>query len=151
MPASSTTSAYTSVSDKLSRCKQKFELWRKEQSSKAGKPIIPDSLWNETIKLTPELSISRIATELRLNQARLRLKQFELGSSQKTIQESKQESEFLELQHPVTFPSLSASTISTSSDLHFSIQKTDGSRLTLSLPSSQDKLAETLFISFLQA
>jgi|GEM_PF-2809381 len=71
MPASSTTSAYTSVSDKLSRCKQKFELWRKEQKTKAGKPIIPDSLWNEAIKLTPELSISRIAAQLRLNQARL--------------------------------------------------------------------------------
>ncbi len=146
-----TVSTAASHSDKLSRCKQKFELWRKEQSSKAGKPIIPDSLWNETIKLIPELSISRIAAQLRLNQARLRLKQFELGSLQKTIQESKQESEFLELQHPVAFPSLSASAISAINDLHFSIQKTDGSRLTLSLPSSQDKLAETLFNSFLQA
>ena len=68
-----TVSTAASHSDKLSRCKLKFELWRKEQAVKSEKPIIPDSLWNEAIKLIPELSISRIATELRLNQARLRL------------------------------------------------------------------------------
>lgn len=146
MPTFSTTSS-TSTSDRLSRCKQQFELWRKEQATKATKPVIPDSLWKEAIKLIKEFSISRVCQELRLNQARLRLKQLELGSSPKTKQKAKQSIGFLELQHPITKPTPSTS----ESDLHFSIQKADGSRLTLSFPKSEDKLALSLFNSFLQA
>jgi len=115
MPTVSTTSS-TSASDKLSICKQKFELWRKHQATKATKPIIPDSLWKEAIKLCQEFSISRVASELRLNQARLRLKQLELSSSLGAKLKSKQNIEFLELQHPITQPTLSTAT----SDLHFS-------------------------------
>jgi hypothetical protein len=124
-----------------------FELWRKQQAMKSGKPVIPDSLWKEAIALIKEFSISRISQELRLNQARLRLKQLELSSSLTTKQKAKQSTEFLQLQHPITFPTLSTS----DSDLQFSIQKADGSHLRVALPTSQDKLAETLFNSFLQA
>jgi hypothetical protein len=148
MPTTSTsTSSSSAAADKLSRCKQQFELWRKQQALKTGKPVIPNSLWKEAIKLIPEFSISRISQELRLNQARLRLKQIELGSSQKAKQKSKQSTEFLQLQHPITFPTQSTAV----SDLRFSIQKADGSHLRVALPTSQDKLAEILFNSFLQA
>jgi hypothetical protein len=114
---------------------------------KSGKPVIPDSLWREAIKLIPQFSISRISQELRLNQACLRLKQLELDSSQKAKLKSKQSTGFLEIKQPITIPTQSTS----DSDLHFSIQKADGSRLTLSVPKSEDKLAQTLFNSFLQA
>lgn len=55
--------------------KKHFELWQEQQVMKAGKkPVIPESLWRDAIALIKEFSISRVAAELRLNQARLRLK-----------------------------------------------------------------------------
>jgi hypothetical protein len=75
--------------DKLSSCKQRFDSWRKDSSNSSNRRIIPDSLWKEAIQLIgTDFSISLVAHELGLNQARLRQKQIELSAaslSKKTL------------------------------------------------------------------
>lgn len=146
-------------SNKLLRCKKAFDSWRKDSLTKRGKRIIPERLWKQAIELIADYSISRVAQELRLNQARLRQKQTELNSDSlfdnKTISLDKtsnrdgretESNQFVRLDAP-----LQLQTQHHSFDLKIVAEKVDQTRLELSLSASQQQLAEKLFQLFLHS
>jgi hypothetical protein len=134
-------------SDKLSRCKQLFDSWRKQASTNRGKRIIPRSLWKEAVSLIgAEFTISRIASELGLNLARLREKQIELNASSSKNKREKNETQFIQLKTSIPFPAKTYS-----SDLQISITRSDGTRLSLCLNSSHNDMVQNLVTAFIRS
>lgn len=146
-------------SNKLLSCKKAFDSWRKESLTKRGKRIIPNQLWKQALELIADYSISRVAQELRLNQARLRQKQIELNSASlfdnKTTSHNRinnragretESNHFVQFDAPLQLP-----TQPHSFDLKIVAEKVDHTRLELSLSASQGAIAERLFQLFLHS
>jgi hypothetical protein len=131
-------------SDKLANARKAFSLWRNQSNRKR---IIPDQLWLQAISLLDLYSISRVATELGLNQSRLREKQAAFKQPQPLKNLANEQTSFLELNQ--FLPAASAASVS--STVQLQIERVDGTRLTLSLDSSQSDTVQNLVTTFIRS
>ena len=127
------------TTDKLSICRAAFESWRHQRT---GKRIIPDKLWLQAVSLLDDYPISRVAKELRLNATQLRQKQLAFKPQQPLGEHIKEQVSFLELNHLLPIAN-NPSGLETST-LDLLIERVDGTRLTLSIPASDNNLVQTL-------
>ena len=133
-------------SDKLANARKAFSLWRNLSNRKR---IIPDQLWLQAISLLDLYSISRVATELGLNQSRLREKQAAFKQSKPLKNLTNEQPAFLELNQFLT--KTNDSSPLGSSTLQLQIEKVDGARLTLSLNSPPADMVQNLLTAFIRA
>ena len=142
------------ATDDLARTRQAFELWR---AKRRGRSRIPPELWEKAVSLLAHHPITHVARELRLDPAGLRRRR--LASQPPLVPNSSPAPQFLEVR---------ASDLSSRTEAHLSsdsgtqypitdtawrlqIERADGHRLTLHLPSSEWGRVEALCSLFLRA
>lgn len=132
--------------DKLSNVRAAFSSWRNQSNRKRQ---IPKELWLQAISLLDQYPISRVATELRLNQARLREQQAVFKEQRPVKNHSYEQPSFIKVNQFLPLPLTSSQT--DSSQLQFQIERVDGARLTLSLNSSHKEMVQVLLTTFIRS
>lgn len=139
--------------DDLARARHAFEAWRANRTSRTR---IPQGLWRTAVSLLDHHPVTRVARELRLDPAELRKRH--LASRQPLVPDGSSAPHFLE----VRASGLNFGNDSThSSDqnpprrapeplLRLQIERADGHRLTLAVPSSEWPRVEALYSLFLR-
>ena len=135
----------------LDRTRAAFETWRASQPRRRR---IPEHLWHEALTLLERYSISRVAHVLRLDPKQLRQRQ--LSAKKPRLSDPTTGPSFVELRAtnlaggsstPVSRFNPSPHTADTVARLIF--ERTDGCRLTLSLPASDWDRITALCSSFM--
>ena len=135
----------------LARTRSAFDTWR---ASQPGRRRIPESLWNQALALLDRYTLSRVCRELRLSPKQLR--QRKLSSARPLIPTAAGGPHFVQVR--ASDLSLASATSraatnsrhqSTEANLQMIFERTDGSRLTLSLPSSDWDHITALCSSFM--
>ncbi len=141
----------TSFTD-LEDTRAAFDSWR---STRQGRRRIPEHLWLAAVRLLDRYPLTRTARELRLNSTELRKRQL---APQPLIGEiTSTTPQFVEVpaadfsDHVSASPKTAAATERqfAIAPLRLQIERADGNRLTLSLPSSEWSRVEVLWSSFL--
>lgn len=131
------------VSDELTEVRTAFEAWREERR---GRQPIPARLWRAAVGLLDSYPISVVARELRLNPTGLRQRSRSSEPGAATTQ-------FVE------FPSLAGTSVpvgvttppkTTDSEIRLSLERRDGHRLSLVLPTAHGDQVERLWTAFLK-
>ncbi len=142
------------ATDDLARTRHAFELWR---AKRRGRTRIPPELWEKAVSLLAHHPITRVARELRLDPAELRKRR--LTSRLPLVPNSSPAPQFLEVRasdlSSRTDATLSSDPgtkhLNTDTALRLQIERADGNRLTLHLPSSEWGRVEVLYSLFLRA
>jgi hypothetical protein len=101
------------------------------------------------VSLLQEYRITHVAKELGLNTRHLRKKQFAFKEKEQPENETQEKSCFIELNQ--LLPSVSPSFDVDSSIVELKIERRDGTRLTLSLNSSQTDMIQNLVTAFIRS
>lgn len=126
-----------SALDDLIRTRLAFDTWRAGQP---GRRRIPDHLWDAALALLDRYSLSRVCRELRLSPKQLR--QRKLSVARPLTLDAVSERHFVEMRASdlslasAASPATNLHHCSIEANLHMIFERTDGSRLTLRLPSS---------------
>lgn len=129
--------------DKLSNVRAAFDWWR---NGRVKRQSIPDELWQMAVASLENYRISHVAKELGLNARQLREKQ-RAFNEQKTKIETQEKTSFIELNQ--FLPNKSVSSEMNTASLELQIERADGTRLTLSLKSSQSDILQNLVTAFI--
>ena len=133
--------------DALAQARAEFDHWRSHGS---GRGRLPSHLWALATSLVGTYSVAAVARELGLNQGRLRARLRKESTAAPKRRASKPT--FVELRP--TAPELrtaspTASDLAESVDLvRLTLERPDGTALTLAVPASSPALAERLIASF---
>jgi hypothetical protein len=125
----------------LARVRAEFDEWR---SGRCGRGRIPDRLWLQAVSLLDSCSAAVVCKELQLSPAALRKHRRSLDASS---------SAFVELRAVDLAPTRStrASRVeAVPSPIRTVLERGDGSRLTLELPTAIPVLFETVIAAFLR-
>ena len=143
-----------STNDDLARTRQAFEAWRANRRSRTR---IPHQLWEKAVSLLAYYPITRVARELHLDPTELRKRR--LASSQPLAPDNSSAPNFLEVSAsgrsfgigstPSSDPS--PPRLATEAAWRLQIERPDGYRLTLAVPSSEWPRIEALYLLFLHA
>ena len=140
------------ANDDLARARHTFEVWR---ANRQRRTRIPLELWEKAVSLLNHHPITRIARELRLDPAELRKRR--LASAQSLIPGATPAPHFVEVRSSdlncgtgSALKSGAAPHQLTEAALRLQIERADGNRLTLSLPSSEWSRVEALYSAFIR-
>lgn len=133
------------VDDDLSRARAEFEHWR---SHAAGRGRIPSHLWAMALSLVEHHSVATVCGELGLNPGRLRARLNEHARSTPKRRTSKPA--FVELRPIDVTRAARAGAAEGNTGLSLQIDRTDGSRLTLTIPTGHSDLIAQLCTAFLR-
>ncbi len=142
------------ANDDLARSRHAFEDWR---VNRRGRTRIPPELWEKAVSLLDHHPITRVARELHLDPTELRKRR--LASHQPLApdnspapQEIEVRASGLSSETGSTLPSDPAPPrLPTEAAWRLQIERADGHRLTLSVPSSEWPHVEALYSLFLRA
>lgn len=141
------------TNDDLARTRQAFEAWR---ANRRGRTHIPPELWDQAVSLLNHHPITHVARELRLDPTKLRKRR--LAAHRSVLPNSLQAPPFLEVPAsglnseigPTSTSDPGAPRLTTEAALRLQIERADGHRLTLSVPSSAWSHIEALYSLFLR-
>jgi hypothetical protein len=109
----------------------RFETWRTNR--KYARQPIPDELWNAAANLSRRYPPSLVGRVLKLDSSRL--KKFLLKRSPRTSIRKKPQATFFQLPTEIALPEVGSSLPQSSIGCRLQIERPDGSRLMLTLPS----------------
>ena len=115
----------------LLEIKGRFETWR--TTRKYMREPIPDELWNAAADLSRRYPPSLVGRVLRLDPSRL--KKLLIKRSPRTSVRKKPQATFLQLPTGIALPEVGSSLPQIPNGCRLQIERSDGSRLTLTLPS----------------
>jgi hypothetical protein len=115
----------------LLEIKGRFETWRTNR--KYMREPIPDELWNAAAGLSRRYPPSLVGRVLRLDPSRL--KKLLIKRSPRTSVRKKPQATFLQLPTGIALPEIGSSLPQIPNDCRPQIERSDGSHLTLPLPS----------------
>ena len=140
------------ANDNLTRARRAFEVWR---ANRQRRTRIPPDLWEKAVSLLDHHPITRVARELRLDPAELRKRR--LASAQSLAPSTSPAPQFVEVRSSdlncgtgSALKSGAAPHLFTEAPLRLQIERADGHRLTLSLPSSEWSRVEALYSAFIR-
>ena len=142
----------TSSAD-LARTRAAFDSWR---ATRSGRCPVPDHLWGKALALLNQYPLARVARELRISPTRLKKRSAAAAAALCSTQPSAPP--FLTI-HPADLaPASGPIQLSSPSHHHRSaeagcrllIERADGSRLVLSLPSTDWEQLRVLLVTFLR-
>ena len=131
------------VSDELTEVRAAFEAWRGERR---GRQPIPARLWRAAVGLLDNYQISVVARELRLNPTGLRQRSRSAESGTMTTR-------FVEVPSRGGTPvpvGVTTPPKTTDAEIRLSIERRDGHRLSLVLPTAQGDQVERLWTAFVK-
>jgi hypothetical protein len=133
-----------SSSDDLARTRVLFEQWR---ASRQGRSKIPDELWQAVVALHGRYSASQLCHELHLSAGALRARLREVEKANPLSPPA-----FVPLP-PIDFRASAPGEPITTGEARIRLvwERTDGSRLRLSIPASQWTQAEALCTAFFRS
>ncbi len=142
------------VKDDLARTREAFDAWR---VNRRGRTRIPHELWEKAVSLLDHHPITHVARQLRLDPTKLR--KHSLAAHQSVLSNSSPAPHFLEVRASgLNSESGSTSTsapgaprLTTEAAWRLQIERADGHRLILSVPSSEWSRIEALYSLFLRA
>ncbi len=142
------------ANDDLARTRQAFDAWR---VNRRGRTRIPPELWDQAVLLLNHHPITHVARQLRLDPTKLRKRR--LAAHQSVLPNSSPAPHFLEVRasglNSKSSPTLTsdpgAPRLTTESAWRLQIERADGHRLTVSVPSSEWSRIEALYSLFLRA
>src|SRR5689334_1664261 len=115
----------------LFELKARFETWRTNR--KYARAPIPDELWNAAADLSRRYPTSLVGRVLKLDSSRL--KKFLLKRSPRTSVRKKPRATFFQLPTEIVLPEAGSPLPQRPLGCRLQIERPDGSRLTLTLPS----------------
>jgi hypothetical protein len=115
----------------LHELKIRFETWRTNR--KYLREPIPNELWNAAADLSRHYTPSLVGRVLKIDSSRL--KKFLLNRSPRTSVRKKPQAAFFQLPTEVTLPEVGPTLPQDLTNCRLQIERPDGSRLTLTLPS----------------
>jgi len=115
----------------LLELKARFETWRTNR--KYVRQPIPDELWNAAADLCRRYPASLVGRVLKLDSSRL--KKFQLKRSPRTSIRKKPQATFFQLPTGIALPEVGSPLQQIPTGWRLQIERPDGSRLTLTLPS----------------
>ncbi len=138
----------------LARTRHAFELWR---ANRRGRTRIPPELWDNAVSLLGRHPITHVARELHLDPTELRKRR--LAAHQPRAPDSAPAPQFLEVRasglSSETGPTLTSDPappcMASETAVRLQIERADGHRLTLFVPSSEWLRIEALYSLFLRA
>ncbi len=141
------------TNDDLARTRQAFELWRAQRPSRTR---IPSELWDQAVLLLDHYPITRVARELHLDPTKLRKRRLAAHSS--LAPDSSPAPHFLKMRGtrlssksgPTLTSDPSSPRLTTEAAWRLQIERADGHRLILSVPSSEWSRIEALYSLFLR-
>ena len=122
---------HSTISADLLDLKVRFETWRKNR--KYVREPIPDELWNAAADLSRRYPPSLVGRVLKLDSCRL--KKFLLKRSPRTSVRKKPQATFFQLPTGIALPEVGSPLPQIPTGCRLQIERPDGSRLTLTLPS----------------
>jgi hypothetical protein len=138
------------VLDELARARAAFDAWR---AGRAGGGRIPDHLWTLAESLLDHHSPQTVARELGLNPGRLRARLERRSAPSPKARSSKPT--FVELRTASPEPAAASPTrselVEPADLVRLTLERRDGSSLTLAVPASVPALAERLIACFTAA
>ena len=142
------------ANDDLARTRHAFDAWR---ANRSGRTRIPHDLWDTAVLLLAHHPITHVARELRLDPTELRKRRRAVYQS--LTPETTLAPQFLEVcasnlnstTSPTPTSASSPPRLTTETALRLEIERADGNRLTLSVPSSEWAHIEALYSLFLHA
>ena len=142
------------ANDDLAHARHAFDRWR---ANRRGRTRIPPELWKKAVSLLDHHPITRVARQLHLDPTELRNRR--LAAHQLLAPDNSLAPQFLE----VRASNLSSETsspltskaglprLATEAAWRLQIDRADGHRLTLAVPSSEWPRIEALYLLFLRA
>ncbi len=142
------------ANDDLARTRQAFDAWR---AQRRGRTRIPPDLWDQAVLLLNHHPITHVARQLRLDPTKLRKRR--LAAHQSVLPNCSPAPHFLEVRAsglssksgPTLTSDPSSPRPTTEAAWRLQIERADGHRLTLSVPSSEWSRIEALYSLFLRA
>jgi hypothetical protein len=128
----------------LARVRAEFDQWR---SGRSGRGRIPDRLWRLAVSLLDSFSTAVVCRELRLSAGDLRKHRQALDA--KADRSPSPAPAFVELRAVDLVPQ-SPSADTTPASVRAVLERADGLRLTLELPTAAASALETLITAFLR-
>lgn len=141
--------------DQLARTRHAFQLWR---ANRQGRPRIPLELWQKAVSLLDRFSVSRVARELGLDSAELRKRSHAsalppppttTSRGLRFVEVSAAELTSMNSSSPQTRDEATCRSRETA--FRLAVERADGSRLSLHLPSSEWSRVEALYSLFLRS
>jgi hypothetical protein len=121
----------TTIPADLIEIKARFDLWR--ASRKYSREPIPTELWNAAADLSRRYPPSLVGRVLKIDPSRL--KKFLIKRSARTSTRKKSQATFLQLPTGIALPEIGSALPQSTPGCRLQIERPDGSRLTLTLPS----------------
>jgi hypothetical protein len=121
----------STIPAELLELKSRFETWRTNR--KYVREPIPDELWNAAVDLSRRYPPSLVGRVLKIDPSRL--KKFLIKRSARTSVRKKPQATFFQLPTEIVLPEAGSPSTQNSIGYRFQIERPDGSRLTLTLPS----------------
>jgi len=142
------------ANDDLACTHQAFDAWR---ANRRGRTRIPPELWEKAVSLLDRHPITHVARELHLDPTELRKRR--RAAHQPLAPDSTPAPQFLEVRSSglnsetgsTLLSDSNLSPLTSESSLYLQIDRADGNRLTLSVPSSEWSLIKALYSLFLRA
>src|SRR5215475_2502016 len=131
----------------LLELKARFETWRANR--KYLREPIPEDLWNAAADFSRRYPPSLVGRVLKLDPGRL--KKFLLKRSARTSTRKKPQATFLQLPTEIALPEVGSTLPQSPTGSRLQIERPDGSRLTLTLPSLDLVSISRLFTDFLRS
>src|SRR5262245_65222260 len=124
-----------------------FETWRTNR--RYLREPIPDELWNAAADLSRRYPPSLVGRVLKIDPSRL--KKFLLKRPARTSTRKKLQATFLQLPTEIALPKVGSALPQSPTGSRLQIERPDGSRLTLTLPSLDLVSISRLFTDFLRS
>ena len=131
----------------LFELKARFETWRTKR--KYMREPIPDELWNAAADLTQRYPPSLVGRVLKLDPSKL--KKLLIKRSTHTSVRKKPQAAFFQLPTEIALPEVGSTLPQSPIGCRLQIERPDGSRLTLTLPSLDLASISRLFADFLRS
>jgi hypothetical protein len=131
----------------LLELKARFEIWRTNR--KYVRQPIPDELWNAAAGLTRRYPTSLVGRVLKLDPSKL--KKLLIKRSARTSVRKKPQAAFFQLPTETALPEVGSPLPQSPVGCRFQIERPDGSRLTLTLPSLDLASISQLCADFLRS
>jgi hypothetical protein len=131
----------------LLEIKGRFETWRTNR--KYMREPIPDELWNAAADLSRRYPPSLVGRTLKLDSSKL--KKLLIKRSPRTSTRKKPQAAFFQLPTEIALPEIGPSLPQNLNGCRLQIERSDGSRLTLTLPSLDLASISRLFADFLRS
>jgi hypothetical protein len=130
----------------LLKLKARFETWRTNR--KYVREPIPDELWNAAADLSRRYPPSLVSRVLKLDPSRL--KKLLIKRSARTSVRKKPQAAFFQLPTEIALPDVGSPLPQSPTSCRLQIERPDGSRLTLTLPSLDLASINRLCVDFLR-